>query len=71
MSAGEQRTPEPLGAFTGGWTFVMPPPPPGTASVAGHTGTDTLIWSQGPGSAALGRAIDNTALYEVVKAVLR
>jgi len=49
----------------------MPPPPPGTASVAGHTGTDTLIWSQGPGSAALGRAIDNTAVYEVVKVVLR
>jgi len=38
--------------------------------MAGHTGTDTLIWSQGPGSAALGRAIDNTTVYEVVKAVL-
>lgn len=62
---------EPLGAFSGGWAFVMPPPPPPPALVAGHTGTDTMIWSQGPGSAALGRAIDNTALYEVVKAVLR
>jgi hypothetical protein len=30
-----------------------------------------MIWSQGPGSAALGRAIDNTTVYEVVKAVLR
>jgi alkaline phosphatase len=61
---------EPLGTFTGGWAFVMPPPPPPTL-VAGHTGTDILIWSQGPGSAALGRAIDNTTIYEVVKAVLR
>ena len=62
---------ETLGAFSGGWAFLMPPPPPPPALVAGHTGTDTLIWSQGPGSAALGRAIDNTTVYEVVKAVLR
>jgi len=61
---------EPLGAFTGGWTFVMPPPPPPNA-VAGHTGSDTVIWSQGPGSAALGKAIDNTTIYQVVKGVLR
>ena len=57
---------EPLGYFTGGWTFAITPP-----AMAGHTGTDTMIWSQGPGSAALGRAIDNTTVYEVVKAVLR
>jgi alkaline phosphatase len=62
---------EPLGTFTGGWTFLMPPPAPGTTVVARHTGTDTMIWSQGPGSAALGRAIDNTDVYEVVKAALR
>jgi alkaline phosphatase len=62
---------EPLGTFADGWTFVMPPPPPSTKSVAGHTGTDTMVWSQGPGSAALGRAIDNTTIYEVVNAVLR
>ena len=62
---------EPLGWFSDGWTFKMPPPPPSTTSVAGHTGTDTMIWSQGPGSAALGKAIDNTTLYQVVKAVLR
>jgi alkaline phosphatase len=62
---------EPLGTFSGGWTFVMPPPPPSTTVVAHHTGTDTMIWSQGPGSAALGKAIDNTTLYQVVKAVLR
>jgi alkaline phosphatase len=62
---------EPLGTFSGGWTFVMPPPPLSTTVVARHTGTDTMIWSQGPGSAALGKAIDNTTVYEVVKAVLR
>jgi alkaline phosphatase len=62
---------EPLGWFSSGWTFVMPPPAPGTTVVARHTGTDTLIWSQGPGSAALGRAIDNTDVYEVVRAALR
>ncbi len=61
---------EPLGTFFAGWTFIMPPPPPPNA-VAGHTGTDTMIWSQGPGSAALGKAIDNTILYAVVKAVIR
>jgi alkaline phosphatase len=57
---------QPLGSFTGGWTFTITPP-----ATAGHTGTDTMIWSQGPGSAALGKAIDNTTVYEVVKAVLR
>jgi len=62
---------EPLGTFSGGWTFLMPPPAPGTTVVARHTGTDTMIWSQGPGSAALGRAIDNTDVYQVVRAVLR
>jgi alkaline phosphatase len=61
---------EPLGIFSGGWTFVMPPPPPPNA-VAGHTGTEVMIWSQDPGSAALGRVIDNTTVYQVVKAVLR
>jgi alkaline phosphatase len=62
---------EPLGTFTGGWTFVMPPPPPGTTVIARHTGTDTMIWSQGPGSAALGGAIDNTTVYDVVEAVMQ
>ena len=61
---------EPLGTFTGGWTFLMPPPAPGTTVVARHTGTDTMIWSQGPGSAALGRSIDNTMVYQAVRAVL-
>ncbi|MFZ3385202.1 MAG: alkaline phosphatase [Candidatus Methanoperedens sp.] len=31
-----------------------------------HTGEDTIIWSQGPGSFALGRAVDNTDLYGVM-----
>lgn len=31
-----------------------------------HTGVDTLIWSQGPGSKRLARAIDNTEVYGVM-----
>jgi alkaline phosphatase len=31
-----------------------------------HTGVDTLIWSEGPGSQALARAIDNTEIYGVM-----
>lgn len=31
-----------------------------------HTGVDTLIWSEGPGSERLARAIDNTELYGVM-----
>lgn len=33
----------------------------------GHTGVDTLIWSQGPGSQFLGRAIENTDVYWIMK----
>lgn len=36
-----------------------------------HTGVDTIIWSQGPGSKALGRAIDNTEIYGVMAKVLK
>jgi alkaline phosphatase len=32
-----------------------------------HTGSDTLIWSQGPGSRSLGRALDNTEVYQVLR----
>lgn len=35
-----------------------------------HTAQDTIIWSQGPGSAQLNRALDNTDLYRVMAAVL-
>jgi len=55
--------------------------PYGTLSIAGdlvedgwtsgdHTAGNTIVWSQGPGSAALGRALDNTDLYFVMKEVL-
>ncbi len=36
-----------------------------------HTGVDTLIWSQGPGSKALDRAVDNTDLYGVMAKALK
>jgi len=37
----------------------------------GHTGTDVVIWSQGPHSERLGRAIDNTFVYTVIENALR
>lgn len=36
-----------------------------------HTGIDTIVWSQGPGSEQLGRALDNTDLFRTMKAVLK
>ncbi|MDD5615170.1 MAG: alkaline phosphatase [Candidatus Methanoperedens sp.] len=36
-----------------------------------HTGVDTLIWSQGPGSKSLDRAVDNTDLYGVMVKALK
>jgi alkaline phosphatase len=56
--------------------------PYGTLSAAGdivqagwtsldHTAGDTIIWSQGPGSQHLGKAVDNTDLYGVMKNVLK
>jgi len=59
---------EPLGSFYDGWTF---PPIDANNPQAGHTGGDVMIWSQGPGSEALNRAMDNTWVYAVVKAVLK
>jgi alkaline phosphatase len=35
-----------------------------------HSATDVLIWSEGPGSERLGRALDNTDLYEVMEEAL-
>ena len=35
-----------------------------------HTAVDVVIWSQGPGSKFLGRAVDNTDLYKVMRDVL-
>ena len=36
-----------------------------------HTAGDVVIWSQGPGSKFLGRAVDNTDLYQVMLKVLK
>jgi alkaline phosphatase len=35
-------------------------------TIRNHTGVDTLIWSQGPGSQDLARALDNTEIYGVM-----
>lgn len=35
----------------------------------GHTAEDTIIWSYGPGSQDLGKALQNTDLYDVMKNV--
>jgi alkaline phosphatase len=55
---GDEDTPA-LGAFTAGWT------------TKGHTGTDIVVWSQGPGSERLGRAIQNTDIYKVASEALK
>jgi len=36
-----------------------------------HTGEDTTFWSQEPGSWALGKALDNTDLYYVMRNYLK
>lgn len=61
---------EPLGTFFYYWGFSLVPGHPKDFE-AHHTGADVPIWSSGPGSEALGHAIDNTTIYEVVKAALR
>lgn len=35
-----------------------------------HTAEDTVVWSQGPNSGKLGKAIDNTAIFTVMKEAL-
>lgn len=42
----------------------------GAWTTRGHTAGDVLIWSQGPGSEYLGRALDNTDIYKVMRQVL-
>lgn len=59
-----------LGPFLPGWVFTIIPGDPND-SEAHHTGGDIVIWSQGSGSEALARAIDNTFVYDVVKKALR
>ena len=58
-----------LGEFQAGWVFTLIPG--GVDFESHHTGGDVMIWSQGPGSEALGRAIDNTFVYQVVKSALK
>jgi len=36
-----------------------------------HTAVDTVVWSQGPGSANLGRAMDNTDIFKVMKDIMK
>lgn len=61
---------EPYGALSkpddiveDGWTFVIDNQ---NVYEVGHTAGDTIIWSQGPGSQKLGRAIDNTDIFGVM-----
>ncbi len=64
---------------TGGFAVTGPtaslPGPGATLETAwtgnGHTAVDTIIWSEGPGSEKLARAIDNTDVYEVMAEALR
>ncbi len=55
------------GSFTPAWVFQLDALNP----IANHTGGDVLIWSQGPGSEALNRAMENTWVYAVVTSVLK
>jgi alkaline phosphatase len=42
----------------------------GAWATTDHTAGDVLIWSQGPGSEYLGRAVDNTDIYKLMREVL-
>lgn len=64
---------------TGGFTITGPdsslPAPGGALETAwtgkGHSAVDTLVWSEGPGSENLARALDNTDIYRVMVEALR
>jgi alkaline phosphatase len=64
---------------TGGFAVTGPtaslPGPGATLETAwvgkGHNAVDTMIWSEGPGSEKLARAIDNTTVYKVMADALR
>ncbi len=62
---------EPFGYFYAGWTFPPIDPTVPALKEAHHTGGDVMIWSHGPGSEALNRAMENTWVYSVVSAVLK
>jgi alkaline phosphatase len=55
---------------TAGWAFTLVPGHKDDFE-SHHTGGDIVLWSQGPGSAPLGRAIDNTDVYTAVKNAMR
>ena len=57
---------EPFGYFWPAYTWRMPPEPE-----THHTGGDIVFWVQGPGSEVLARPIDNTFVYQVIRALLR
>ncbi len=59
-----------LGPFEAAWVFTLVPGDPNDFE-AHHTGGDVVMWSQGPGSEALARPIDNTFVYQVVKDALK
>jgi len=64
---------------TGGFAITGPYgslPAPGAAletawTGKGHSAVDTLVWSEGPGSKNLARALDNTDIYRVMVEALR
>ncbi|MFH1029366.1 MAG: hypothetical protein V1791_15310 [Pseudomonadota bacterium] len=59
---------------TGGFAITGPtgslPAPGANQETAwtgkGHTAVDTMVWSEGPGSECLTRALDNTDIYQVM-----
>lgn len=57
---------EPLGYFWAAYSWQVPPEPE-----THHTGGDVVFWVQGPGSEVLAAPIDNTFVYEVIRALLR
>jgi alkaline phosphatase len=59
-----------LGPFQASWVFELKPGDP-VDFESHHTGGDVVIWSQGPGSEALGRALDNTSVYHVLRNALK
>ncbi|MDD2336896.1 MAG: alkaline phosphatase, partial [Geobacteraceae bacterium] len=64
---------------TGGFAITGPDaslPGPGASletawTGRGHTAVDTMVWSEGPGSKNLARAMDNTDIYRVMAGALR
>jgi alkaline phosphatase len=55
-----------LGPIVPGWVYELIPGDK-VDFESHHTGGDVVIWSQGPGSAPLGRAIENTTVYFIVR----